>query len=43
MACLALWLSGYKGKVALHWHSDIIKQKKLLKLYRNHQMPIDLE
>ena len=34
MACLALWLSGYKGKVALHWHSDIIKQKKLLKLYK---------
>lgn len=34
MACLALWLSGYKGKVALHWHSDILKQKKLLKLYR---------
>lgn len=33
MACLALYLSGYKGKVALHWHSDIIKQKKLLKLY----------
>jgi rhamnosyl/mannosyltransferase len=34
MACLALYMSGYKGKVALHWHSDIIKQKKLLKLYR---------
>ena len=23
MACLALFLSGYKGKVVLHWHSDI--------------------
>ena len=34
MACLALYLSGYKGKVVLHWHSDIIKQKKLLQLYR---------
>lgn len=34
MACLALRLSGFKGKVALHWHSDIIKQKKLLKLYK---------
>lgn len=34
MACLSLWLSGYKGKVALHWHSDIIKQRKLLKLYK---------
>lgn len=34
MACLALRLSGYKGRVILHWHSDIIKQKGLLKLYR---------
>lgn len=34
MASLALWFSGYEGKVALHWHSDIIKQRKLLKLYR---------
>lgn len=34
MACLALFLSGYKGKVVLHWHSDILKQKNLLKLYR---------
>ena len=34
MACLALFLSGYKGKVILHWHSDIEKQKQLLKLYR---------
>jgi rhamnosyl/mannosyltransferase len=34
MACLALLLSGYKGKVLLHWHSDILKQKMLLKLYR---------
>lgn len=33
MAALALWLSGYKGKVILHWHSDIVKQKKLLWLY----------
>lgn len=33
MAALALWLSGYKGKVVLHWHSDILKQKNLLKLY----------
>lgn|SRR5690606_37075942 len=33
MACLALYLSGYKGKVVLHWHSDILKQKSLLKLY----------
>ena len=34
MACLALFLSGYKGKVVLHWHSDILKQKMLLKLYQ---------
>ena len=33
MACLALFLSGYKGRIVLHWHSDIIKQKFLLKLY----------
>ena len=33
MACLALRLSGYKGRVILHWHSDILKQKKLLRLY----------
>lgn len=33
MACLALFLSGYKGKVVLHWHSDILKQKTLLKFY----------
>ena len=34
MAALALFLSGYKGSVVLHWHSDIVKQKKLLKLYK---------
>lgn len=34
MACLALFMSGYKGKVILHWHSDIKKQKYLLELYR---------
>lgn len=33
LACLALWLSGYKGRVILHWHSDIIKQKRLLVAY----------
>lgn len=33
MACLALFLSGYKGPVVLHWHSDILKQKMLLRLY----------
>ncbi len=34
MAALALLLSGYKGKVVLHWHSDILKQKFLLNFYR---------
>lgn len=34
MAALALFLSGYKGKVVLHWHSDILKQKNLLKIYK---------
>lgn len=33
MACLALRLSGYQGRVILHWHSDILKQKTLLKFY----------
>ncbi|MBE8712350.1 glycosyltransferase [Sphingobacterium hungaricum] len=34
MATLALFISGYKGKIILHWHSDILKQKTLLKLYK---------
>lgn len=34
MAAVALFFSGYKGKVVLHWHSDIIKQKNILKLYK---------
>jgi len=34
MAALALFLSGFKGQVVLHWHSDILKQKNLLKVYR---------
>ena len=33
MAALALFVSGYKGKVVLHWHADIVKQKKLLRFY----------
>ncbi len=31
LACL---LSGYKGRVVIAWHSDVVKQKKLLKLYK---------
>lgn len=34
MANIALMLSNHKNKkVVLHWHSDIVKQKNLLKLY----------
>lgn len=31
LACL---MSGYKGKVVISWHSDIVKQKKLMMLYK---------
>lgn len=34
MAALALYLSRYKGKVVLHWHSDIVRQNQLLKYYK---------
>lgn len=30
---LAYLLSGYKGKVVVWWHSDIVRQKKLMKFY----------
>ena len=33
IASIALQYSGFKGKVVLHWHSDIVKQKKLKLLY----------
>ncbi|MBP3589077.1 MAG: glycosyltransferase [Muribaculaceae bacterium] len=33
MAALALRLSGFKGRVVLHWHSDIVKQKRLFRYY----------
>lgn len=34
LADLAMLLSGYKGKVIVSWHSDVVKQKKLLTLYK---------
>ena len=34
MAALALWMSGFKGRVILHWHSDIVSQKTLLVFYK---------
>lgn len=33
MAALALCCSGYKGRVFLHWHSDILRQRFLLFFY----------
>lgn len=33
MAALALLLSCFRGKVVLHWHSDILKQRHMMKLY----------
>lgn len=38
LADAALLLSGCKGKVAVSWHSDIVKQKKLMLLYRPFMM-----
>lgn len=34
LADAALLLSGYKGRVVVAWHSDIVKQKKLMLLYK---------
>lgn len=34
MAALALRLSGFRGRVVLHWHSDIVKQRLLLQAIR---------
>lgn len=33
MAALALWCSRFKGKVVLHWHSDIVQQHTAMKFY----------
>ena len=33
MAAIAFQLVGFKGKLVLHWHSDIIKQVYLKKIY----------
>lgn len=34
MAALALRLSGFKGRVILHWHSDILSQRFFLFFYK---------
>ena len=33
LADIAYLLSGYKGKLVVWWHSDIVRQKKLMKIY----------
>lgn len=32
MAALALRMSGFHGRLVLHWHSDILRQKRMLRL-----------
>lgn len=34
LADAAALLSGYKGRIVLSWHSDIVKQKKLMPVYK---------
>ncbi len=34
LADLACLLSGYQGKVIISWHSDIVRQKKILLVYK---------
>ncbi|MCR5518878.1 MAG: glycosyltransferase [Bacteroidales bacterium] len=34
MAAVALLFSGFKGRVILHWHSDIVSQKEFFLLYK---------
>ena len=34
LADLALMLSGFRGRVVVSWHSDIVKQKKLMLFYK---------
>lgn len=31
---LACFLSGYQGKLVLWWHSDVVRQKKMMHLYK---------
>lgn len=34
LADLACLLSGYRGKVVISWHSDIVRQKRILQFYK---------
>jgi glycosyltransferase involved in cell wall biosynthesis len=33
MAALAIWVAQPRGKVVLHWHSDVVNQRRAQKLY----------
>jgi len=33
MAALALWFAQPKSRVVVHWHSDVVRQRKALRLY----------
>ena len=33
MAALALWASGFQGRVLVHWHSDVVRQQRAMRLY----------
>ena len=33
MSALALWIANPSSKIILHWHSDILRQKYLLKIF----------
>lgn len=33
MAALALWLTSPQARIVVHWHSDVINQRRALKLY----------
>jgi glycosyltransferase involved in cell wall biosynthesis len=40
IASIALQTSGYKGNIVIHWHSDVVKQHVLKKLYNPFQKAI---
>jgi rhamnosyl/mannosyltransferase len=34
MAAAAVWMARPKGRLVVHWHSDVIRQRRALKLYQ---------
>lgn len=40
LADAALLLSGFKGRVVVSWHSDVVKQKKLMTFYKPFMMKL---